>query len=141
MLNLFSTSPLPTMRNPPTKKRQLAGSLRKRIPASTLLISCRPVERSSRDIVPISDILAAAGAEAFPTVNFSAPNRFIPSPRIRCSSLVQVHGLLVFHSSWCAAGALIPPMISSRRVLFCTNCFMVTLMVALQHMQCLHDGR
>ncbi len=38
-------------------------------------------------------------------------------------------GLLVFHSSWCAAGALIPRLISSRRILICINCIMVTLMV------------
>lgn len=38
-------------------------------------------------------------------------------------------GLFVFHSSWCAAGALIPRVISSRNVLFGVNCVMVTLMV------------
>jgi len=38
-------------------------------------------------------------------------------------------GLLVFHSSWCAAGALIPRLIRSRRILFGINCIMVTLMV------------
>ncbi len=38
-------------------------------------------------------------------------------------------GLLVFHSSWCAAGALIPKLINSRRILFCINCIMVTMMV------------
>ncbi len=38
-------------------------------------------------------------------------------------------GLLVFHSSWCAAGALIPRLISSRRILFGINWIMVTLMI------------
>ncbi len=38
-------------------------------------------------------------------------------------------GLLVFHSSWCAAGALIPRMIRSPRVLLAINFIMVTLMV------------
>lgn len=38
-------------------------------------------------------------------------------------------GLLVFHSSWCAAGALIPRLVSSRRIIFGINCVMVTLMV------------
>ncbi len=38
-------------------------------------------------------------------------------------------GLLVFHSSWCAAGALIPRLVSSGRILFCINCVMVVLMV------------
>ena len=38
-------------------------------------------------------------------------------------------GLLVFHSSWCAAGALIPRLISSGRILFGINCIMVTLMI------------
>ena len=38
-------------------------------------------------------------------------------------------GLLVFHSSWCAAGAQIPRLISSGRMLFSINCIMVTLMI------------
>ena len=38
-------------------------------------------------------------------------------------------GLLVFHSTWCAAGALIPRLISSRQTLNCINWVMVTLMV------------
>lgn len=38
-------------------------------------------------------------------------------------------GLLLFHSLWCAAGAFIPRMIHSGRMLFGVNCFMVTLMV------------
>ncbi|MCP4118497.1 MAG: LysE family translocator [Desulfobacteraceae bacterium] len=38
-------------------------------------------------------------------------------------------GLIVFHSSWCAAGALIPRFVQSRRTLFCVNIAMVTLMV------------
>jgi threonine/homoserine/homoserine lactone efflux protein len=51
------------------------------------------------------------------------------SPQIAIFVFAFLLGLLVFHSSWCAAGALIPRMISSRRVLFCINCIMVTLMV------------
>ncbi len=39
-------------------------------------------------------------------------------------------GLLIFHSSWCAAGALIPRFISSKPILFAINCVMVTLMVS-----------
>jgi len=38
-------------------------------------------------------------------------------------------GLLIFHSSWCAAGAMIPRLISSQRLLFSINCIMVSLMV------------
>ena len=38
-------------------------------------------------------------------------------------------GLLVFHSAWCAAGALIPKFVQSRQTLFCVNLIMVTLMV------------
>jgi len=38
-------------------------------------------------------------------------------------------GLLVFHSSWCAAGAFIPRLIRSGRILFFINCSMVTLMI------------
>jgi threonine/homoserine/homoserine lactone efflux protein len=37
-------------------------------------------------------------------------------------------GLLVFHSTWCAAGALIPHFISSKRTLNCINWIMVILM-------------
>jgi threonine/homoserine/homoserine lactone efflux protein len=38
-------------------------------------------------------------------------------------------GLLVFHSLWCAAGALIPRLVSSKQILFCINCIMVTIMI------------
>ncbi len=38
-------------------------------------------------------------------------------------------GLLLFHSSWCAAGALIPKVINSKRILFGVNCVMAILMV------------
>ena len=51
------------------------------------------------------------------------------TPQIAIFVFAFFLGLLVFHSSWCAAGALIPRVISSRRVLFTVNCVMVTLMV------------
>jgi len=50
-------------------------------------------------------------------------------PQIAVFVLTFLAGLLVFHSSWCAAGALIPRLISSRRILFGINCVMVTLMI------------
>ncbi len=50
-------------------------------------------------------------------------------PQIAIFVLCFLVGLLVFHSSWCAAGALIPRLISSTRVLFCINCIMVMLMI------------
>ena len=50
-------------------------------------------------------------------------------PQIAIFVLTFLAGLLIFHSSWCAAGALIPRLISSQRVLFSINCVMVTLMV------------
>lgn len=50
-------------------------------------------------------------------------------PQIAVFVFIFLLGLLVFHSSWCAAGALIPRLVSSTRILFCTNCVMVTLMV------------
>lgn len=50
-------------------------------------------------------------------------------PQIAVFVISFLLGLLIFHSSWCAAGALIPRFISSSRVLFGINCIMVTLMV------------
>ena len=50
-------------------------------------------------------------------------------PQIVVFVLCFLIGLLVFHSSWCAAGALIPRFISSGKILFAINCGMVTLMV------------
>ncbi len=50
-------------------------------------------------------------------------------PQVAIFVFVFLVGLLVFHSSWCAAGALIPRFISSARILFGVNCVMVTLMV------------
>lgn len=40
-----------------------------------------------------------------------------------------IGGMLVFHSSWCAAGALIPRFVQSRQTLLYVNLVMVTLMV------------
>ncbi len=40
-----------------------------------------------------------------------------------------IGGMLVFHSSWCAAGALIPRFVQSKKTLFYVNLVMVTLMV------------
>ena len=51
------------------------------------------------------------------------------APQIAVFVLTFLLGLLVFHSSWCAAGALIPRLIRSNRVLFAINCVMVALMV------------
>ncbi len=51
------------------------------------------------------------------------------APQIAIFVLCFLVGLLVFHSSWCAAGALIPRLIRSKRLLFGINCVMVTLMV------------
>ena len=50
-------------------------------------------------------------------------------PQIIVFVLAFVLGLLVFHSSWCAGGALIPRLASSPRVLTGVNAVMVTLMV------------
>jgi len=50
-------------------------------------------------------------------------------PQVAVFVLTFLVGLLVFHSSWCAAGALIPRLVSSKRILFGVNCIMVTLMV------------
>ncbi|MCK5069805.1 MAG: LysE family translocator [Desulfocapsa sp.] len=50
-------------------------------------------------------------------------------PQIAIFVICFLVGLLVFHSSWCAAGALIPRLIHSKRLLFGINCVMVTLMV------------
>jgi len=50
-------------------------------------------------------------------------------PQIAIFVFSFLAGLLVFHSSWCAAGALIPRLISSRRILLGINWIMVTLMV------------
>ena len=51
------------------------------------------------------------------------------APQIAIFVLCFLIGLIVFHSSWCAAGALIPRFISSKRILFGINCVMVTLMI------------
>ncbi|HIP39040.1 MAG TPA: LysE family translocator [Desulfocapsa sulfexigens] len=51
------------------------------------------------------------------------------APQIAIFVFCFLIGLLVFHSSWCAAGALIPRLISSGRLLFSINCIMVTLMI------------
>jgi|GEM_PF-178199 len=50
-------------------------------------------------------------------------------PQVMVFVLTFLIGLLLFHSSWCAAGALIPRLVSSRRILFGVNCIMVTLML------------
>lgn len=50
-------------------------------------------------------------------------------PQIAAFVAVFLMGLLVFHSSWCAAGAFIPRMVHSGRTLFFINCVMVVLMV------------
>lgn len=50
-------------------------------------------------------------------------------PQVGIFVLCFLLGLLVFHSSWCAAGALIPQLIRSRTVLLSINCVMVVLMV------------
>ncbi len=50
-------------------------------------------------------------------------------PQIAVFVLCFFLGLLIFHSSWCAAGALIPRFISSPKILLCINVMMVTLMV------------
>jgi len=59
---------------------------------------------------------------------FMKPDQAL-APQIAVFVLCFLVGLLVFHSSWCAAGALIPRFISSRRILFGINCIMVTLMI------------
>jgi len=51
-------------------------------------------------------------------------------PQVTVFVLCFLVGLLVFHSAWCAAGALIPRLIQSRRILFAINCVMVILMVS-----------
>lgn len=51
------------------------------------------------------------------------------APQIGIFVLCFLLGLLVFHSSWCAAGALVPRLIHSRTVLLSINCVMVALMV------------
>ncbi len=51
------------------------------------------------------------------------------APQVTVFVVTFLAGLLVFHSSWCAAGALIPRLVSSRRILFGVNCMMVTLMI------------
>lgn len=50
-------------------------------------------------------------------------------PQVAIFVFTFLIGLLVFHSSWCAAGALIPRLISSKRILCGINCLMATLMV------------
>ena len=50
-------------------------------------------------------------------------------PQIAVFVATFLMGLLVFHSSWCAAGAFIPRLVQSRRTLFFINCVMVVLMV------------
>jgi len=59
---------------------------------------------------------------------FIKPDQHL-GPQIVVFVFIFLLGLLVFHSSWCAAGALIPRLITSGRVLFYTNCTMVVLMV------------
>jgi len=59
---------------------------------------------------------------------FMKPDQAL-APQIAIFILCFLIGLLVFHSSWCAAGALIPRFISSKRILFGINCVMVTLMI------------
>jgi threonine/homoserine/homoserine lactone efflux protein len=51
------------------------------------------------------------------------------TPQIAIFVFAFFLGLLVFHSSWCAAGALIPRVITNKRILFGINGVMVTLMV------------
>ena len=51
------------------------------------------------------------------------------APQIIVFVFCFLAGLLIFHSSWCAAGAMIPRLISSQRLLFSINCIMVSLMV------------
>ncbi len=50
-------------------------------------------------------------------------------PQIFIFVLAFLLGLLVFHSSWCAGGALIPRLVNSPRLLTSVNMVMVVLMV------------
>ncbi len=50
-------------------------------------------------------------------------------PQVLVFVLCFLVGLLVFHSSWCAAGALVPRVIHSRRILSGVNLTMVALML------------
>ncbi len=51
-------------------------------------------------------------------------------PQVAIFVFCFLAGLLVFHSSWCAAGALIPRFIDSKKILLAINCVMVSLMVS-----------
>ncbi len=77
-------------------------------------------------IHPLSPKSWAMAVVAFS--QFMKPEQPLP-PQITIFVFCFLVGLLVFHSSWCAAGALIPRLISSGRMLFSINCIMVTLMI------------